>query len=88
MHRKNRKKKRGYAENDIMKCKNEECNNDVREGYTYCMPCYERWKAKSSPAPNPAKSGWHDDPVVDQLMKINANLGRIAQELEKDECER
>lgn len=27
---------------------------------------------------------WHDDPVVDALLKINSNLGRIAKLLEED----
>jgi hypothetical protein len=27
---------------------------------------------------------WHDDPIVDVLLKINSNLGRIAKVLEED----
>lgn len=68
-----------------MKCKNETCNNETREGYTYCPECYNKWKTNTARTPDkePKKTQWHDDPIVDQLMKINSNLKNIAETLKE-----
>ncbi len=62
-----------------MRCANTDCPNICAEGYKYCMDCYNKWKennptAKTTP-PIPKK--WHDDAIVDQLMKMNSNLYNI-----------
>lgn len=63
-----------------MKCANKDCENGVREGYKYCADCYAKWKDS-----NPFKKSneWSDNPTVDMMMKINANLGNIALTLDK-----
>lgn len=73
----------------MAKCATNECLNTVKEGYKYCPDCYARWKAKQPTAPTPSPSAvvprdttkWHDDPLIDVLLKMNSNLGNIAQEL-------
>jgi len=70
------------------KCLTQDCLNEVAPNYKYCGDCYNRWKAKqSAPTPSPTESvprdttKWHDDPLIDVLLKMNSNLGNIAQEL-------
>ncbi len=60
-----------------MTCENEDCNNTTTEGYKYCQDCYKKWKQS-----NLDKGAWHDNETIDQLMKINSNLGKIARTLE------
>lgn len=61
-------------------CVNETCDNEVREGFKYCLDCYNKWKQEN---PETKKGQWHDDPVVDQLMKMNANMGKVVRVLEE-----
>jgi hypothetical protein len=55
-----------------MKCFNEFCTNETKEGYKYCVNCAEKWKSKTK-----IDGKWNDDPIIDNLMKINSNLGQI-----------
>lgn len=76
-----------------MICANKECKNEVNEGYKYCSSCYTKWmqqKSAGEPAPpdRTKKSGsWHDDPIVDALLKINSNLASIKLLLERKELD-
>jgi hypothetical protein len=66
-----------------MKCTTYECENETAPGYKYCNKCYVEWlknKSQGEPAPPDRKTTnkpWHEDPIVDALLKINANLGNI-----------
>lgn len=60
-----------------MTCQNEDCKNETKEGYKYCYDCYKKWQDQQ-----PDKNSWDDDPMVDVLLKINSNLGKIGQSLE------
>ena len=58
-----------------MKCKTEKCKKETNEGYDYCMECYKTWK--DGQVDEFKSKAWHDDPVVDILMKINNNLSKL-----------
>jgi len=74
-----------------MKCATTECKNEVNTPYKYCKECYTKWtqsKSAGEPAPPDRKKDpnkWDDDPVIDILLKINHNIGRIAQSVERQE---
>jgi hypothetical protein len=68
-------------------CKN--CGTEIGESYLYCSPCVKKWRENQNgekqvegtiTARTPEKK-WDDDPVVDQLKKINANHGLLVKEL-------
>jgi hypothetical protein len=61
-----------------MTCENKGCDNETREGYKFCYDCYKRHEATSS------GKQWHEDPIVDQLMKINANLGNLVKATKRE----
>ncbi len=66
-----------------MTCTNEDCKKETNEGYKYCMDCYNKWKENQPAEEDPYKSKpWAEDPVVDALLKINNNLGKIVRALE------
>lgn len=69
-------------------CKKEGCPLQVADNYEYCYNHFKEQHMSDTPQGQtetmqrtPPKQ-WHDDPVVDQLMKINHNLGKIATYLE------
>jgi len=69
-----------------MKCLTQDCLSECNENYKYCSDCYARWKSKqgtgqSVPVTGQGPVQWHADPVADQLMKLNANLGKLVIEL-------
>ena len=64
-----------------MKCNNNDCQNNATGTFLYCSDCYAKWKASQPTTDN--KNVWADDKYIDQLMKINANLGSIARQLER-----
>jgi len=67
-----------------MDCRNK-CGREANEGYNYCVDCAKKWKNEKTldlDAPRTVKK-WNEDPLVDQLMKMNANLGRLVEVLEK-----
>lgn len=73
------------------------CGVAVGDKYELCFPCFNAERggppieeAKTSPATRFAASAttgkpgsWDPDPLIDILMKINSNLGKIAQAIEK-----
>ena len=65
-------------------CATETCNNETIAAFKYCMECYQKWK-ETQPTQQQTKpntgSLWDTNPIVDQLMKINANLGIIARHI-------
>lgn len=60
-------------------CKN--CEKEIQDNYTYCLSCMTEWKQKNTTTTTKNVGSWHDDPMIDVLMKINANLGKIHQAL-------
>lgn len=56
-------------------CAGPNCKNEIQDNYTYCYNHYTAGQKKTD-----LKSGqWAEDPTVDTLMKINANLGKLVQ---------
>lgn len=68
-----------------MKCFNQFCKNECNEGYKYCSECYEKWKLNNVKKDSTfeAAAKWDENPLIDVLLKINANLGNIALALKK-----
>jgi hypothetical protein len=56
-----------------MKCRKQDCLNEISGAGPYCYDCYNSYKSESRLAPKL----WDDDKIVDQLMKINANIGNM-----------
>lgn len=58
-------------------CGKANCTNQIKDKYTYCYEHYVPGTGTKPVTTIKAPGQWHDDPVVDQLMKINNNLKRI-----------
>lgn len=54
------------------------CDREIDDKYEFC---YEHYSPRKTDMAAKAPGAWHDDPLVDQLMKMNSNLGKIAQAL-------
>lgn len=67
----------------MKQCSSPDCQNMIEEKYNYCFQHFRGGTNRTqTPTTKTLPPGqWHDDSTVDQLMKINANLGKIAQEL-------
>lgn len=65
----------------MKKCNKEGCEEQIDEKYTYCYAHYQPGRVTAPVTPKGV--AWHDDPVVDALLKCNSNLGKIASVLEK-----
>lgn len=63
----------------MKKCEQPGCAAQIDDKYSFC---YEHFKTGKK-TDMKTKGQWHDDPVVDALLKINSNLSRIVQSLEK-----
>lgn len=63
----------------MKKCEHQGCETDIEEKYSFC---YEHFKTGKK-TDMKSKGQWHEDPVVDALLKINANLGRIGESLDR-----
>lgn len=68
-------------------CSYDGCSTEIDERYTFCYVHFQPKKTDMSARPSGA---WADDPVVDALLKLNSNAGKIAQELKRmnDRAER
>lgn len=66
-----------------MKCKNQDCDREATEGFPYCRECYTKWTQTKAQSPSEkAKATWHEDPIVDALLKINSNMSGVKTELQ------
>lgn len=58
-------------------CAGPNCKTEISDNYQFCYNHYQAGQKKTD-----MKSGqWTEDATVDQLMKINANLGKLVQNL-------
>lgn len=62
------------------KCTNNQCFNETQGDNPYCYECYKKWRELNQ---GKKKTEWNENPQIDVLMKINANLGNISQHLER-----
>lgn len=62
------------------KCEREGCTAEIDEKYHFCYNHYNTGKTTDLKS---SGGSWHNDPVVDQLMKLNANIGKMALSLDK-----
>lgn len=53
-------------------CEKVGCENEINEKYSFCYEHFSAGRKTDLQARSPGM--WHDDPVVDALLKINANL--------------
>lgn len=62
-----------------------QCQKEIADQYIYCLNCLQAFRANQDQTPQDKKSTgqWNEDPKIDQLMKINANLGNIFRILEE-----
>lgn len=63
-------------------CEKEGCETQIDDKYRFCYVHYEAPNKIKAKIPSDA---WNDDPTIDILMKLNANLGKIAKTLENIE---
>jgi hypothetical protein len=63
-------------------CKEQSCEATIEDKFEYCFKHYKQAVPTVSEKKTPAVVAWHDDPVVDQLMKLNNNMKRLADALE------
>lgn len=65
----------------------EKCGTSIDDKYRFCFECSNKFKALQDKTPPDKKSvgQWNDDPVVDALLKLNANVGKLTQSLERVE---
>ena len=59
------------------KCSTEGCEKEIKEAYENCFAHHQKEGVEK------VSTQWHKDPVVDALLKLNANLGRQNQFLEQ-----
>lgn len=63
-------------------CEYDGCDQQIEEKYHYC---YNHFKAGRVTDLNSDRKipQWHEDPLTDQIMKLNSNCGKIAIYLER-----
>lgn len=64
----------------MKKCANENCELMIKDEYQFC---YAHYQPMQTDMKAKAAGQWHTDPQVDVLLKMNANVGKLVQTLER-----